>query len=687
MLFDLDLNYDPPRRPVLDALPAFFRIANPPAITGAGFRGGWNEASGGGTASSASNYPLVQLRRLDNEQETWLRLTSFSDTSITSSSAMTTMLPGFAVVTVFVNGIPSESRVVYATDAPGPSIGSIDPASGPLTGGTPVVISGSAFDPFYTTVTIGGAPATSVIVGGADTLTAVTPAGTAGPAEVIVTTPGGIATAPGIFTYLKLAASVGLNALAQTYNGTPRAVTATTAPPGLTVVLTYTGTGGTVYGPSTTPPIKAGSYTVDAVISDPVYQGTQTGTLIVARATPVIAWSNPAPIVYPAALSLAQLNATSGVAGSFVYTPPAGTVLSVGLAQTLSTSFTPGDLINYYPASASVTIDVCSLPSITLHPTSLTWAGGRTARFWAQADGVPAPSIKWQVKALGSAGWADIPGATSTPYGFVTSLADTGKQYRAVFTNEAGSAASDPATLTVIQPAVAGDFNGDGHPDLLWRNVSSGADSLWRMTGGVHTGTTELPAEPSTGWRLVGSGDFDGDGHADLLWHRLATGETRVWLMDGPTFTTTSSLDPEADTNWVPVGSADFNGDGYLDVLWRNVATGANRVWYLDELLATSGAAALDPQSDLHWTVVGTGDVNGDGHPDLIWRNGVTGANTVTFLNGVSTIGTGALPAEPDTTWAIVGVADFDGDRQPDLVWRNVLSRCEPDLVHVGALP
>ena len=48
----------------------------------------------------------------------------------------------------------------------------------------------------------------------------------------------------------------------------------------------------------------------------------------------------------------------SPVAGSFVYTPPAGTVLGLGTAQQLSVSFTPTNTVLYNPASKTVTIDV-----------------------------------------------------------------------------------------------------------------------------------------------------------------------------------------------------------------------------------------------------------------------------------------------------------------------------------------
>jgi hypothetical protein len=84
----------------------------------------------------------------------------------------------------------------------------------------------------------------------------------------------------------------------------------------------------------------------------------KTVTYNVSKAIPIIIWSNPADIVYGTALSGTQLNATASVAGTFVYTPPAGTVLNAGSGQKLHVDFTPSDTANYDNASYEVTINV-----------------------------------------------------------------------------------------------------------------------------------------------------------------------------------------------------------------------------------------------------------------------------------------------------------------------------------------
>ena len=89
------------------------------------------------------------------------------------------------------------------------------------------------------------------------------------------------------------------------------------------------------------------------------------GTMTVTKATPTIVWADPADIVQGTALSGTQLNAEAvhpitglWIAGTFVYTPGSGTVLSAGNGQALQVDFTPDDLVNYNTATATVHINV-----------------------------------------------------------------------------------------------------------------------------------------------------------------------------------------------------------------------------------------------------------------------------------------------------------------------------------------
>jgi hypothetical protein len=122
-----------------------------------------------------------------------------------------------------------------------------------------------------------------------------------------------------------------------------------------------------VYTPSAGTLLQAGtSQTLSTTFTptDTTDYTTATNSVLinVSKATPVITWAAPAPITYGSALGNGQLNASASVVGTFVYTPPAGTVLLVGNGQTLSVTFTPSDTVDYTTAPASTTINVNPAP-------------------------------------------------------------------------------------------------------------------------------------------------------------------------------------------------------------------------------------------------------------------------------------------------------------------------------------
>ena len=103
---------------------------------------------------------------------------------------------------------PTATATATATPTPTPAptqitISAITPSSGATGGGTQITITGTGFvSGTAATVTIGGIPATNVVVVSSTTITAITPAGgTAGAQTVVVTTHGSTATYAGAFTY------------------------------------------------------------------------------------------------------------------------------------------------------------------------------------------------------------------------------------------------------------------------------------------------------------------------------------------------------------------------------------------------------------------------------------------------------------------------------------------------------
>jgi len=175
-----------------------------------------------------------------------------------------------------------------------------------------------------------------------------------------------------------------------TINNTPLSI------PIQTTTGNFSGTFNTSTIPaSTTPYTIQYSFAGDANLTS---ASDSSRTLTVSKVTPTLTWSTPAAITYGTALSATQLNASSTyqsggspatVAGTFTYTPAAGTILSAG-NQTLSVHFVPADATDFAtPADKTVALSVqqASLtPSITA--SNKIYDGTNAATFTCSLSGV-----------------------------------------------------------------------------------------------------------------------------------------------------------------------------------------------------------------------------------------------------------------------------------------------------------
>jgi hypothetical protein len=107
---------------------------------------------------------------------------------------------------------------------------------------------------------------------------------------------------------------------------------------------------------------------------------TSVTLTVIAQSTPTITWATPSAITYGTALSATQFNATASVAGTFVYSPVAGTVPTAG-SLNLTATFTPTNTTNYTNATATVTLTVNkATPTITwATPTAITYGTALSA--------------------------------------------------------------------------------------------------------------------------------------------------------------------------------------------------------------------------------------------------------------------------------------------------------------------
>ncbi len=225
--------------------------------------------------------------------------------------------------------------------------------------------------------------------------------------------------------------------------------------------------------------------------------------------------------------------------------------------------------------------------------------------------------------------------------------------------------------------ASSGDYDGDGNNDMLWRN-DDGSIAMWLMNGATPKATPIL-GTMSTAWTIASSGDYDGDGKSDILW-RKDDGTISIWFMNGATPTTTpvigagSTAAPTSvpapgaiSTAWKVASSGDYDGDGKSDILWRN-DDGSIAMWLMNG--ATPKATMAVGKMGTAWKIASSGDYNSDGKSDILWRND-DGTIAMWLMDrwvpkSTPVIGT------MSTSWKIVdGSRDYNGDAKSDILWRN----------------
>jgi Kelch motif. len=109
-LYDVGLGFSNSWQPQITAFSSPFSLGGSLVISGSQFRG-ISGASGGNTQDSPTDYPLVQLRSMESGPTTFLLATNWSTNSFTSLPVWN-FPPGYALATVFVNGIQSTSSIV-----------------------------------------------------------------------------------------------------------------------------------------------------------------------------------------------------------------------------------------------------------------------------------------------------------------------------------------------------------------------------------------------------------------------------------------------------------------------------------------------------------------------------------------------------------------------------------------------
>jgi len=242
-----------------------------------------------------------------------------------------------------------------------------------------------------------------------------------------------------------------------------------------------------VYSTTATASSPIGPYPITALLTGPLsinYNPTIVpGTLTIVTAVPVIVWPSPAPIAAGTALSPTQLDASTSAAGAMAYSPPAGTMLSLG-QHTLSVKFTPTDKVDYSGTSAQTSISV--LPATAAPTFSVPGGTYTTVQSVKLEDATAGASIYYTLDGT-------APTLDSVRYSTPISVGSTETIRAMAYVWGDAQSATVSATYTIHLPATArpafspagGTYTSE--PSVTITDTTSGATIYYTTDGATPT--------------------------------------------------------------------------------------------------------------------------------------------------------------------------------------------------------
>ncbi|MCX7426610.1 MAG: VCBS repeat-containing protein [Planctomycetia bacterium] len=239
----------------------------------------------------------------------------------------------------------------------------------------------------------------------------------------------------------------------------------------------------------------------------------------------------------------------------------------------------------------------------------------------------------------------------------------------------------DASRLTPLKSGITydvavADFNGDGRPDIAFacpKAEKPGVKVFWGSE--KNYADTRVEDVPVSGPISLQAGDANGDGIADLV---VTAGDNALIFFGGPNGLATTPAVELSAPGARAASIADLNRDGSPDIAFAIPSRSGRKS--TNSLVYWGSKNGFSPDRRVELPTLGAegvaaADLNGDGHPDLVFANSGDG---VTYdVNSYIYWGspTGFAPymrSELQGFGAVsVTVAELNGDGRPDILLVN----------------